>query len=62
MFSLEIVGNNIRFALTTAEVSPDLIHQLHLITRALTAQAVAFDILIEQLIRIDLEAIAGKIN
>ena len=62
MFTLEIVGDYIRFALATPEVTPDLAHQLHLVTRALAAQAIAFDILIEQFVRVDLRAIAGEIN
>jgi len=47
MSPLEIVGNDIRFALTTPEVAPDLAHQLRLVAGALTTQGIAFDSLIE---------------
>ena len=52
MFSLGIVGNDVRFELAASEVAPDLAHQLCLIARPLTAQGVAFDILVEQFIRV----------
>ena len=60
MFSLEIVGDDVRFALAAPEVAPDLAQQLYLITRALPPQSIAFDILIEQFVRVDLRTIAGK--
>ena len=60
MLSLEKVGNGVWFTLATAEVAPDLAHQFCLVTGALTTQGIAFDILIEQFIRVELRAIAGK--
>ena len=62
MLSLEIVGNYVRFALATTEVAPDFAHYLRLIPRTLPAQSIAFDILIEQFIRVDLRTIAGEKN
>ena len=62
VFALEIVGDYVRLALATAEVAPDFAHQLRLITGALTTHGIAFDILIEQFIRVDLRTIAGKKN
>jgi hypothetical protein len=62
MFALEIIGDYVWFALATPEVTPDLADQLRLITRALPTQGIAFDILIEQFIRIDLWTIAGEKN
>jgi hypothetical protein len=60
VFPREKVGNDVRFALAAAEVAPDLAHQLRLVARALTTQGIAFDILIEQFIRVELRAIAGQ--
>jgi hypothetical protein len=62
MFPLEIVGDYVGFALAAPEVTPDPAHQLRLISRALTTHGIAFDILIEQFIRVDLRTIAGKKN
>ena len=62
MFLPEIVGDYVRFALAASEVAPDLAHQLRLFTRALPTQGIAFDILIEQFVRVDLRTIAGKEN
>jgi len=60
MFSLEIVGDDVRFALAAPEVAPDLAHQLRLIARALPSKGIAFDVLIELFVRIDLRTIAGE--
>jgi len=62
MISHEIVGDDVRFALAAAEVAPQPTHQLRLTAGALTTQGIAFDILIEQFVRIELRTIAGKEN
>ena len=62
MFPLEIVGDDVRFALAAPKVAPDLAHQLRLIAGALTPQGIAFNILVEQLVRVKLRTIAGEKN
>ena len=60
MFPLKIVGDDVRFALAAPEVASDFAHQLCVITRPLTAQSIAFDILVEQFIRVQLRTITGQ--
>ena len=62
VFTQEIIGDDVRLALAAPEVAPDLAQQLRLIIGALTTQGIAFDILVEQLIRVKLRTIAGKEN
>ena len=57
---MEILGDYVGFALATAEVAPDLAYELRLILWPLSPQCITFDLLIEQFIRVDLRAIAGK--
>ena len=62
MFPVEIVGDDVRFALAAPKVAPDLAHQLRLVAGALPAQGIALDILVQQFIRVELRAVTGEKN